>query len=220
MVLLSKVITGSAGVVGGDDVNDSGHGYNNSSSDDSSYQSAPTSMPVPNSYFPAKTHEDGDDGSDDDSERGAGNTFDLGDSFTANPGITGHDPSKLNTHLDDYNTRKRPSIYRFIARFIQLIANIGTFVFILCAPIYSKQGKPDFIPQNLVVGIYIVSIVSILVSLGYLMFYGVRRFRTKTKKLSRWILLLVDGIFGASYGLLMVFSIKDTRCGIGQENGW
>ncbi|CAJ0757287.1 19013_t:CDS:2 [Entrophospora sp. SA101] len=190
----------------------------------SNLSTAPPPMPPPplhhNQHHRQETHEDGDDGSDDDSERGAGNTFDLGDSFTANPGITGHDPSKLNTHLDDYNTRKRPSIYRFIARFIQLIANIGTFVFILCAPIYSKQGKPDFIPQNLVVGIYIVSIVSILVSLGYLIFYGVRRFRTKTKKLSRWILLLVDGIFGASYGLLMVFSIKDTRCGIGQENGW
>ncbi|CAG8806750.1 22313_t:CDS:2, partial [Gigaspora rosea] len=93
--------------------------------------------------------------------------------------------------------------------------NLG---FIIGAPLYSKQNTPPKANNVAIIFLYIVSGLSILVSLYFLVIYCLRRWN-EAKKISRIILHLIDFIFAASFGVIMVFMIKDFQCPINDLNG-
>ncbi|CAG8507474.1 1921_t:CDS:2 [Diversispora eburnea] len=83
----------------------------------------------------------------------------------------------------------------------------------------SKKSTPDGANKIAIIFTYIVSCVSILVSLFFLILYCSRRW-FKKNKIQRWLLLIIDLTLGISFGCLMVFLIKGFSCKPGSENGW
>ncbi|CAG8767944.1 9052_t:CDS:2, partial [Cetraspora pellucida] len=135
-----------------------------------------------------------------------------------NPGVETTDPSKLNPP-EKPEKKHRPSGKRFFFRLSTLVASAGALGFIIGAPLYSKQGTPVEANKFAIYFLYVVSGLSILISLYFLVLYCVRRWND-AKKISRILLHIIDFVFAASFGVLMVFMIKDFRCPINGRDGW
>jgi len=149
------------------------------------------------------------------------NSTDLNEASSVNPGIETHDPDKLKIASQMVKTsfNSAPNNWRLLTRFIQFIASIGAFAFIVGAKPASKIDMPKGANNIAIIFLYIVSAVSIIYSFGHLVFYCLRRWKNKNK-MPRWLLMLIDAVIGASFGTLMVFLIKDFTCKIGSLNGW
>ncbi|CAG8607965.1 1586_t:CDS:2, partial [Dentiscutata heterogama] len=133
-----------------------------------------------------------------------------------NPGIETSDPSKLQP--TEEQKKHIPSGKRFFFRLFILLASAGALGFIIGAPLISKRDPLGDANHYAIIFLYIVSGLSIIVSLYFLGNYCFRRWG-KAQKMPRLSLHLLDFIFAASFGVLMVFLIKDYTCPIGGLNG-
>ncbi|CAG8793711.1 21232_t:CDS:2, partial [Dentiscutata erythropus] len=133
-----------------------------------------------------------------------------------NPGIETSDPSKLQPI--DEEKKHIPSGKRFFFRLSILISSAGALAFIIGAPLISKRDPLGDANHYAVIFLYIVSGLSIILSLYFLGNYCTRRWG-KAQKIPRLSLHLLDFIFAAAFGVLMVFLIKDYTCPIGGLNG-
>jgi len=167
-------------------------------------------------------YEHSNDSSRDENVKGEtdNNTTDVNEASVVNPGIETHDPDKLKISSQMVTSIGAPNKWRLLTRFIQFLASVGAFAFIvLTSKPISKRDPPVGANKTAIIFLYIVSAVSIIYSFGHIIFYCVRRWGKKNKA-PRWSLLLIDSIIGASFGTLMVFLIKDYRCKVGDLNGW
>ncbi|CAG8496496.1 5542_t:CDS:2, partial [Scutellospora calospora] len=145
------------------------------------------------------------------------NTEALYSAGAVNPGIETSDPEKLRiTHKEKKHI---PSGKRFCFRFVTLLASLGAEATNISAPIVSHQQTPEGANQLAIIFLHIVSSVSIIVSIYFILLYCCRRFGN-AKKISRILLHLIDLVFAISFGVLMVFMIGNFRCKIGDLNGW
>ncbi|KAG9285570.1 hypothetical protein G9A89_006558 [Geosiphon pyriformis] len=112
----------------------------------------------------------------------------------------------------------QPNGKRLLLRFIQFLASIAAFCFIVGAPGYSGQDTP-FGDKSGVIVLYILSMLSSLVSLYFLINYCTRRFK-HGEKLRRWILLGVDMFFAISWGADVVILVDKFKCSPGGYNHW
>ncbi|RHZ56301.1 hypothetical protein Glove_402g53 [Diversispora epigaea] len=165
-------------------------------------------------------NDDDDDDSSDSSSDEDDNTENVTNVIAANPGIEASDPNKLNPFTPDMaKIHRKPNGIRFIFRFVIFLASIGAFMFMIGAPLSSNKPTPSGANKIAIIFTYIVSGISIVVSLFFLIIYCSRRW-LKKNKIQRWLLLAIDLILGASFGCLMVFLIKGFSCKPGSENGW
>ncbi|CAG8621495.1 1053_t:CDS:2 [Paraglomus brasilianum] len=95
---------------------------------------------------------------------------------------------------------------------------IGALGFIAGASSVSHVSTPPDIRPG-VIGLYVVSITSCLVSLFYVCKYFSRRFG-RNRKLRRWIMLLIDFVLAFAWGILGYFLIVKFKCPPGDHNGW
>ncbi|CAG8809740.1 18595_t:CDS:2, partial [Racocetra persica] len=145
------------------------------------------------------------------------NNVSVGLAAAVNPGVETSDPSKMNP-TEEPKKKHIPSGKRFFFRLFILLASAGALGFIIGAPLYSKQEMPKESNKWAIYFVYVVSGLSIIVSLYFLVLYCFRRY-TEARKIPRILLHLIDFVFAASFGVLMVFMIKDFTCPIGGRGG-
>ncbi|CAG8684253.1 727_t:CDS:2, partial [Acaulospora morrowiae] len=137
-----------------------------------------------------------------------------------NPGIETSDPKKMIYSGSGILINKRPSQKRLIFRFCTLLTSFGALMCMAGAPLYSKKSSPPSgANEAAIVFTYIVSSVSTIVSLFFVVLYFMRLLKD-ANKVSRWILHGIDLVLVVSYGCLMVYLIKGFSCKPGTEDGW
>ncbi|KAI9228426.1 MAG: hypothetical protein DHS80DRAFT_30827 [Piptocephalis tieghemiana] len=114
--------------------------------------------------------------------------------------------------------RDRPSLKRLLLRFIILICSIGALGFQAGAKPYSGYDNP-FDNKTASIFLYIISALSILVSLFFIFHYCARRI-TKRNKMSRWVVGIIDLILALAFGVDVLVMIIHQKCEIGAMNGW
>ncbi|RKP12096.1 hypothetical protein BJ684DRAFT_21340 [Piptocephalis cylindrospora] len=135
-------------------------------------------------------------------------------------GVAGAAPVEPVRPLDDtgLGRKERPSVKRLILRFIILLCSIGALGFLAGAKPYSGHSNP-FDSDAGIIFLYIISALSILVSLFFILHYCVRRV-TKRTKMRRWIVGIIDLILALAFGVDVLVMIIHQKCGIGLMNGW
>jgi len=202
------------------------HGYDMTSSSDGHYPHIPMPDPAYYRYNPnpqtttaykEQSHSDppqatneASNEADESGHRPVHNS-DLGHSEFP-PTVETSDPTKLNEHhASSPGIRTKPSVKRLWLRLAQLVASVGAFGFLVGAGPYSDESIPSQISKAVVVLMYIVSAVSILVSLFFILHYFMRRCH-RNVKLRRSIMIAIDFLLGLAFGIIVFVMILHNTC--------
>ncbi|KAG0287719.1 hypothetical protein BGZ96_008389 [Linnemannia gamsii] len=113
---------------------------------------------------------------------------------------------------------KAPNKRRLILRLISLSSSLLVLVLLIAASPVSKQSSP-FSTQTGLAFHYVVSIVSVLVSLAFLFNYFSRRLR-RQEKMKRYLLFGLDILMSLLWLIDVFVCISKFPCGVGQFDGW
>ncbi|KAK9709242.1 hypothetical protein K7432_009160 [Basidiobolus ranarum] len=120
--------------------------------------------------------------------------------------------------LAPLHTKAAPNKWRFLLRFVGLLGSIGAFGFSVGAGPHSGRPNP-FSDKSAIIFLYILSAISIVVHLFFLLNMLNRRVRSGAKIPRKW-LLVTDVVLAVCWGFDVAFLLAKNHCPIGTLGGW
>ncbi|RKP05258.1 hypothetical protein THASP1DRAFT_32903 [Thamnocephalis sphaerospora] len=114
---------------------------------------------------------------------------------------------------------RRPNRRRFLLRVAQLVASIGAFSFVAGATPYSKSEGPKFEDNTAYYFLYIMAVVSFLLSAAHCAYYYLRLKRGRAK-FNQWYLTGVDFFMFLFWGAEVSVLLSKHSCPSSAFQGW